>query len=129
MTSRAAVQTLLETDAHLQALGFGTVYGSNAADDVSESRFLIVTWQGTQAAFGSRGTDSVLVWAHDRDRDYAAIDAALSRVRAILTEAVHVAGSDGRILTVARWNGCSEDAYDDGYRTVTKNAEFSLLSR
>jgi hypothetical protein len=128
MTARAAVHGLLSSDPELQELGF-TVYGSNAADTVDEKRFLIVSWQPGSAAFGKHGSEAVLVWAHDKDRDYTAVDAALSRVRDLLHDATHIVGEDGRTLTTARWNGVSDDLYDDGYGTVTKNADFTVVSR
>lgn len=128
MTARAAVHQLLSEDPVLQELGF-EVYGSNAADSVDEQRFLICNWQPGTIAFGLRGSEGLLVWAHDKDRDYTAIDAALKRVQEILHEAIHVLGEDGRTLTTARSNGVSDDGYDDGYGTVTKNADFTVVSR
>lgn len=129
MPARAAVQHLLETDAELAALGVEEVYGSNAADSAPENLFLVCHWEAGTAAFGDRGTDSLLVWAHSKDRDYGPLDAVLRRVRELLAEATHLLGEDGRTLTTARWNGWGDDAYDDGYNTITKNADFTIVSR
>jgi len=129
VTARAAVQSILESDSALAALGFLSIFGSNAADTVPDDRFIICHWSTGAAAFSDRGTDSLFIWAHDKDRDYTAIDAALSRIKDLLLNAVHVVGADGRTLTQATLVGWSDDIYDDGYATCTKNIELRIASR
>lgn len=129
--SRAAVFSLLSADTQLQALGIntGTVYGSNAVDTPDAKPFVILHWGMRAREFGLVGDQNLTVWAHDEPADYARINEILERVKAILTSAVHVDGGDGTILTLATWNGDSDDFYDDGYETVSKNSGFVILSR
>lgn len=128
MTARAAVQTLLETDATLLSLGLGQVYGANAVDTPSEQIFATVHWDQKSVVFGDRGPETLVIWFHDRSRDYAKIDAMIERAIQILEGAVHVAGTDG-ILTQAKWTATSQDLFDDGFKTVTKNVSFQVSSR
>lgn len=128
-TPRAAVQSLLETDAGLLSLGVTSVFGSNAADSVTDDLFVVIHWEEGSRVFGNRGVDSVLIWVHDKNRDYGRIDQALRRIRDVLQEAVHVPGVDGVTLTQADWQGWSGDLYDDGYNTVTRNGGFAVVAR
>ena len=129
MTSRAALQGLIEDDAALNGLGFTRAYGSQAADTPDEERFVIIRWQERNVAFGNRGVQRVTIWFHDRDQDYAVIDKAIERTKDILAAATHVAGADGWILTQADWRGDSQDLIDDGFRTQTRNTAFDVASR
>ena len=128
MTARAAVQTLLETDVILLGIGLEAVYAANAIDTPPEQVFATVHWEEKTMAFEIRGPQTLVIWFHDHDRDYAKIDAMIARAITILEAAVHVPGVDGT-LTTAKWRGTSEDLFDDGYNTVTKNVSFSVISR
>ena len=128
MTARAAVQTLLETDPILSGIGVGAVYAANSVDTPPEDLFMTVHWEDRAIAFKQRGPETLVVWVHDRQRDYGRIDAAIERMIMILEAAVHLPGADGT-LTTARWTGTSRDLFDDGYNTVTKNVSFAAVSR
>lgn len=128
MTARVAVQVLLETDSILSGIGVGAVYGANSVDTPPEDLFLTVHWDERSVVFSQHGPDTLVVWAHDRQRDYGRIDQVIKRMIEIFEDAVHVSGADGT-LTSARWTGTSRDLFDDGYNTVTKNVSFAALSR
>jgi len=128
MTARAAVMTLLENDPILSGIGVGAVYGANSVDTPPEDLFMTVHWDEQQLSFKQHGAETLVIWVHDRERDYGRIDAAIERMIVILEDSVHLGGADGT-LTLARWNGTSRDLFDDGYNTVTKNVSFSALSR
>lgn len=128
MTARAAVQTLLETDVTLSSLGLEAIYSANAADTPQEAIFAAIHWDSKPKSFGDRGVETLVIWFHDHDRDYAKIDSMIERTIVILEAAVHLSGADG-ILTCATWNGTSQDLYDDGYNTVTKNVSFQAITR
>lgn len=133
MSARASVQALLEGEltpgARLRDLGFETAYGSNAVDTPTEEMFLIVRWEDQTPQFGNRGPQRLTVWAHSKDRDYSPIDLALGVVKDLLGGATHLAGADGWILTQADWRGDSQDLYDDGFGTITRNSGFDVVSR
>jgi len=129
MAARAAVQSLLQDDTDLLALGVQTVYASNAVDTPEEDCFLVVRWESTTAAFKTTGSDRVSIWAHDKNRDYGRINEALRRIKNLLTEAVHVEGADGWTMTLAEWNGEGPDLLDGGFDTVTRYSDFTVVSR
>jgi hypothetical protein len=128
MTARAAVQTLLENDSILSGIGVGAVYAANSVDTPPEDLFMTVHWDEQAWAFKQHGAETLVIWVHDRQRDFGRIDAAIKRMITIFEDAVHVAGADGT-LTSARWTGTSRDLFDDGYNTVTKNVSFAAVSR
>ncbi len=128
MTARAAVQTLLEEDPILSGIGVGAVYGAMSVDTPAEDLFMTVHWDERSIAFKQHGPETLVIWVHDRQRDFGRIDAAIERMILILEDAIHLSGADGT-LTSARWTGTSRDLFDDGYNTVTKNVSFAALSR
>ena len=129
MAARAALQSLLEGDQPLIDLGVTTVYPTNSVDTPPDSLFLIVRWDPTTRAFGSKGQDRVQIWAHDKSHDYGRVSACLARLRDLLPAAVQLPGADGWTFVTAEWRGEGPDLYDDGYQTVTRFADFTLVSR
>jgi hypothetical protein len=128
MTARAAVQELLEEDPILSGIGVAAIYGANSVDTPPEDLFMTVHWDERTQSFKQHGPETLVIWVHDRQRDFGRIDAAIERLILILEDAVHLPGTDGT-LTQARWTGTSRDLFDDGYNTVTKNVSFAALSR
>jgi hypothetical protein len=126
MAARAALQELLEGDG---PLALEAVYPTNSVDTPEEEWFAVVRWDLTTAAFKTTGTDRASIWLHDKQKDYGRINDGLNRLRELLTEAVHRQGGDGWSLTVAEWNGESPDLFDPGYGTLTRYADFTVVSR
>lgn len=135
MSARAAVYTLLATDGLLQDLGvaYGNVWPAQALDVAPRnSRFLILRWEETNVAPG-RGSESEIltVWAHcprEMSTDFVPLREILNRVTEILTSAAHITGADGT-LTCVDYNGMSPDLNDEGYKTITKNAAYTVVAR
>lgn len=133
MNARAAVHQLLSSDAMLATLGVEGVFAANSADSEDVAGlgcFLVVRWEDSLRAFGTRAQVPLVVWAHDHGRDYGQrIQPALERVKDLLGGAVHLAGADGFTLTLAEWQGDSGDLFDDGYNTITRYSTFGAVSR
>lgn len=129
MPARAAVHELIENDLELESLGVEAVYGSNSIDTPAEKLFVVIRWDATPVAFKSTGADRCSIWAHDKNRDYTRIDKVLQRIKDLLTEAVHHEGGDGWTMTLASWNGEGPDLVDGGFHTVTRYADFTVVSR
>lgn len=134
MSARAAVYSLLAADGQLQALGlpYGNVWPAQSMDTAPRNgRFLILRWEEETIAFGQTGSEVLTVWAHcprEMSTDFAPLDAILNRVTEVLTSATHVTGADGA-LTCVQYNGKSPDLNDEGYKTITKNAAYTVVSR
>lgn len=135
MTARAAVYSLLVGDSTLSALGIGVsnIFSSNGTDDPpADQPFLFIRWGLTQTRWGvanQPGKTFMELWAHDHGGSYARINAILERCKEILEPATHVVGSDGYVLTQVDWRGTSEDLVDDGYKTLTRNHGYEVVSR
>lgn len=129
--SRAAVYQLLATDSALNAEGIvqDSVFQTNAVENPESRPFLVLRWETKNASFKNIGLQFLSIWVHDERGDYSRIDRILKRVIEILVDAVHVAGDDGSILTMAEYQSTSDDFWDDGYRTITKYATFRIISR
>lgn len=135
MSARAALATLLGTDAQLLMLGFtqSDVYGPNAIDTPSRDKyFIVIRWEEVPRTIRGNGPDIVTVWVHapkELIRDYGLIDTTISRVKEILEAAEHVQGSDGWSLTEASYNGASGDLFDDGYNSLCRWIRFRCACR
>lgn len=94
--------------------------------------FLILRWEEETTTFNQFGKSEVLtVWAHqarERSTDFVPLVGILRRVTAVLTGAISVVGEDGTISTID-YQGMSPDLNDEGYKTITKNAAYKVLSR
>jgi len=129
------VYSLLVGDTELSALGIGAsnIFPSNATDDPPATQpFLFIRWEETSPRWGlsnSPGKTSMSLWAHDHGGSYNRINLILERCKEILEAASHVVGSDGYILTQVDWRGASGDLVDDGYKTLTRNHGYEVVSR
>lgn len=135
MSARAAVFGLLTTDPTLNGLGVNadSVWPAQAIDTAPrDRRFLILRWEEMTIAFKGKGEQHVLtIWAHcprEMSTDYTPLDLILRRCTDILTAATHVVGEDG-VLTCVDYNGMSADFNDEGYKTITRNAAYTVVSR
>lgn len=132
--SRAAVYEMISTDATLRTIGLADdatfiTSGTDSPDVITQRPFVVIRWEDEIPFAPGLATRNCTVWVHDDGQDYQRIDAILDRVREILTNPNHVVGDDGRSLTQADWRGASSDLYDDGYRTITRNATYQVASR
>lgn len=130
MAARSALRELLETDERLRELGFAKIYAQNAVDTPEEDRFVVVRWEVPgDRVWGTKAADRASVHFHDKDRDYGQIDLGIERLKDLLQDALHVAGEDGWVLTQAHWNSDSPDGFDDGYGTVVRSSNITVISR
>lgn len=129
--SKAAVYTMLSSDAALISMGFtaDAWFSSASAESPLQRPFGIIKWGGSFPAFKLTGSTDVTIWLYDEPGSYVRINAAIERIKRLITSAVQVQGSDQMTLTMAQWSGDSEDLYDDIYKCVTRNSTFTVLMR
>lgn len=120
---RNVVWKLLSDDYTLGNLGVERVYVSNAVDSPKEKIFLITRWEETNPEFKSVGTRNLTVLANCREANYKLLDALIEQIKELMTNAVHLSGSDGE-LTQARWTGDGPDGRDDGFKTYVRSTSF-----
>lgn len=137
--SRAAVVDLLGADSILQSeyqitsaaiFPTLTMQGSRRPPVDADGYFLILRWEETLDTIGD--IQVLTIWAH-RSRsagiDFKAIRDILLRCKDVLQSAMHVTGSDGDVLTQARYKGMGPDVADEGYDTITKYAVFEVNTK
>lgn len=93
--------------------------------------FLVLRWEETlDTPVGQ--VEVLTVWSH-RPRaegiDYELHRQVLERCKNLLLSAVHLAGSDGKVMTQAKFRGMGPDNVDEGYDTTTKYAVFEINSK
>lgn len=135
MSARAAVFKLLTEDSVLSSvygINSQSVWPAQALDTAPrDRRFLILRWEEMTMAYKGAGTEILTVWAHcprEMSTDFAPLSAILKRATDVLTSATHIVGDDG-VLTCVDFNGTSADFNDEGYKTITKNAAYTVVSR
>lgn len=137
--SRSAVVELLGNDSVLrdeygitssEVFPTFTMQGSRRPPTDADGYFLVLRWEETLDVIGD--VQVLTVWAH-RSRssgvNFKAIKDILMRCKMILETAVHVAGSDGDILTQASCKGMGPDVADEGYDTLAKYAVFEVNTK
>jgi hypothetical protein len=134
--AHAAVLGLLSYDPILQSvfgINLNRIWPAQSVDVVPrKGPFIILRWEEETLQRGGYGRREVLtVWAHEAresSTDYGKINEILDRVEEILMNNIHVSGTDG-VLTQVTYNGRSGELHDEGYKTITRNAAFSVGSR
>lgn len=125
---RAVVRAAIIADEVLIAQGVipeGVLTGDI---DTPEPRpFLNLKWgTSTPAPFGGAAMRTTLaVWVHDTPNDYERIDAICRRLRVLLPSLVGLQDTDDYVSQIA-WDGDGVDLKDDGHRTITRVANYSL---
>lgn len=134
MTAREALARIVYEDATMQELGFvqSRVYAAGSVDTPdTEEVFIIIRVEPQEKAFGNVGATAVSYWVHlpkNKSRDYRVIDAAIDRLKELLAEITHYAGSDGWVLSAATWLDTSRDLTDDAFNTLTRNVTFRVAA-
>lgn len=128
---RNAVYHLISTDPQIINLGVETVLASPGVDTPEELAFIILRWGSRNPEFGDPplplmqhvSTQDLTVWVHYKEANYNRINRVIERVKFLMTNALHVPGSDG-MLRQARWTGDSPDLRDDGFHTFTRSSGY-----
>lgn len=136
MRAHAAVLGLLAYDPVLQSvygLNLNNIWPAQSVDVVPRKKpFIILRWEEETLQRGGFGRREVLtVWAHEAresSTDYGRINEILDRVEEILMGSIHISGVDG-VLTQVTYNGRSGELNDEGYKTITRNAAFTVGAR
>lgn len=129
MGAREFVYGLLTSDATLNTLGLGdqSTFLSHDVDTPLVRPMMILRWQNTDPGVGAVNRRVLQVWIHDEKGDYTRIDAALERVRTVLTNVAGAnAGAANKWVTQINWNGDSDDLTDDEAGTFTRWGMYTL---
>lgn len=97
--------------------------------DMQESTVFAATYagMGTGIPKAPRVLELSVHISWDVSRDYEPIDHILNQADRILLAFEHVTGSDGVRITCIAKQGRSRNLQDDGWRTTTRRATYSVL--
>lgn len=131
----SAAYELLSGDSELVALGVtpSRIKELQTVDErpFDSGYFIIFNWQEQDFVHSVQtGPRNVLIWVHtplDRSRNYRPIDQILNRIDQIFNEVEQVTGTDGVRMTAVRKMGRSANLMDEGWKTITRFATYSVL--
>ena len=134
---RAAIYERLSTDPELLGLlsGEPNIFPNYGFDTVpvDNKPFIIIRYGNKEVAKGiRRGPRVVSFWAHYPkflSADFGIIDDMLKRIDQLVSTMEHVPGGDGYTVTSALLQGEGPDHYDESFRTITRSADYLVLSR
>lgn len=125
---RAVIRAAITGDSQLQAQGVIEEGVLSGDIDTPEPRpFLNLKWGATNPApFGGAAQRTTLaVWVHDDPNDYERIDVICRRLRVLLPSLVGMQDTADYVSQVS-WDGDGQDLKDDGHRTITRVANFTI---
>jgi len=137
--SRAAFYEALVHDSILNGLGINedTVFHNWSSEErpSNENAFAILRW-GEEGGpiWGSevdRGPRDVTVWVHfpsELTNDFDEVTKVLNRMDVVLADLRDVSGNDGYTLSFVKVGGRSPDLLDEGFNTITRNANYAVYS-
>ena len=137
--SRAAFIEALYSDSDLNDVGLDedTIFHNFSSEERPSDTgpFAILRWGiRPPPRFGGtvKSPETVRIWIHwpiQVTNDYQKIVSIFDHIDDLTKELNDVPGSDGYTLSFVTIGGRSEDLIDDGFGTITKNAEYELHSQ
>ena len=103
---------------------------SSAVDTEPARPFAVIGMdENVRGATRKPGVRRLRIHIHDDPGSYVRIDKIIEDLIDVLDNAKEIQGDDDSYLAQADWNETSPDLFDDGHRTITKNASFTLVGR
>lgn len=119
---RRYVHDLYLASPKLAELGLGadTILPTFSPDGPVGNRFLVMRWGTTTPGIGNVNQVRLSCWVYNREPDFAPIVAALKEVKRLLAGMEAVVMAPGESVLAVRFEGDSDDLFDDGYRAHTR---------
>lgn len=136
--SRAAFFDALVNDTVLNGFGITdeTVFHNYSNDERPSDTgpFIILRWGEQDAPFfeNMKSPERVTVWVHwpkELTNDYTRLIKILDQIDNVVLELRDVPGSDDYTLSFVTLGSRSGDFFDDGFDTITKNANYEVYTR
>jgi hypothetical protein len=138
--SRAAVYDAILADPTLTDLGYTADNFKVAYDGEqrpADTMFMVLRWETETVEL--RGDDifkrtahPCVFWVHmyrEWSTDYNHIRDTMDAVDNVLLNMIHVAGADNETVSMVTGGDRSRDLRDDGYQTLCRSVQYSVLSR
>lgn len=119
---RQAVFALVTATPGLAELGYGPedVSPNFTPDGPIGDHFLVLRWGTVTLGIAPVNHIRLSVWAYNRQPDYVPIVDALKLIKPRLESLEGVVMAPGESVLAVRFEGDSDDLYDDGYRAYTR---------
>lgn len=119
---RNSVYAALLATPGLAALGYteATISPNFTPDAPQGDRFMVLRWGVTTPGIAQVNQVRLAVWGYNRQPDYGPVSDALKLVRGTLGAFGGIVMAPGESVLAVRFEGDSDDLYDDGYRAYTR---------
>lgn len=100
-----------------------------------QAPFIVVRAMPTQPALAGLGAVKIdimpyLVWVHDQQGSFEdVIGSVLFRLRTVLHVDLPIRMQSGEVLMESRWEGDSNDLFDDTFSTATRYSQWRLTAK
>lgn len=103
--------------------------GSLEEDNAPPRPFVVIRYGATNPGIGDVKRGSVTFWVHDDLGDYSRINGVLKQLYVTLHGREHLTDGNGNEIIRLEWTTDSNDLFDPGYRTITRNTTFNLVGK
>lgn len=119
---RNAVLAALVATPGLAALGYteDVILPNFTPDAPQGDCFLVLRWGVTNPGLAQINQVRLAIWAYNRQPDYGPITDALKLAAPSLRNLAGIVMAPGQSVLAVRFEGESDDLYDDGYRAYTR---------
>lgn len=138
MSGRAAFAEALFVDPYLNSLGMDddSIFHNYSSEERprDDGPFVIMRYgaQNRPVFRDVKSPEPVTVWVHwpiELTNDYEKLIKILDRIDEVAKEINDLPAHDDYVLAFVETGGRSADLVDDGFRTITKNADYQLHSQ
>lgn len=96
------------------------IFPNFSPDGVPDPLFMVIRWGVTARGIGAVNRVSLGCWVYNREPDYGPIADAIKEIRQILPPLAGMRMTSSEAIVDVRYEGDSDDLYDDGYRAYTR---------
>lgn len=127
---RATITSLLELAQ--REVPIERIFQAGSVDEKPQTPFIIYRMSGDFPTVTRRSKarrTSCEIWVHDKPGDYSGIDGILKQIEATFDSVVHASAAEGEGISTADFESRSPDLNDDGFGTICKMTNYSLIGR
>lgn len=108
------------------------IFQAGSVDEKPETPFIVYRFAGNFPSVTRRSSarrTSCEIWVHDKPGDYSVIEGILNKIESTFDAVVHASAVGGESVSTADFESRSPDLNDDGFGTICKMTNYSLIGR